>query len=182
MLGYSVLHRDAAIPDHERRLQASTNPVVQNYLQLRRENRFYDFFARTPEQVATDFMIVIAEDFALTLEDLQAEPPQAPTILEGARLRADLIFNNFVPERRVAWLRPTELMFGQSIPSRPRIVELAQSLGRYGLSQFTKVFYLASELQVELARDFGVGVVAIEAPTDYPKIPEKVAHIWGVAL
>src|SRR4051794_2898718 len=95
MLGYAVLHRDVAIPDHEHRLQASNNPIIQDFLKLRREGKFHEFFARAPEQVAADFMSVIAEDFVLTLADLEAEPPQGPTILEGLRLRADLLFKSF---------------------------------------------------------------------------------------
>jgi hypothetical protein len=148
MLGYAVLHRDDVIADHERRLQASNNPVVQNYLKLRREDTFHDFFSRAPEQVAADFMIAIAEDFALTLEDLKAKPPQEPTILEGARLRADLLFKSFVPQHRVAWLRPTESVFGYGISRTPSFVELAQKLGPDGLRHFARVFYLTSELQV----------------------------------
>lgn len=182
MLGYPVLHRDVAIPDHEHRLQASNNPVIQDYLKLRREGRFHEFFARAPEQVAADFIIAIAEDFVLTLADLEAEPPQEATILEGARLRADLLFESFVPEGRVAWLRPTEAMFSHAIPSRPSLVEQAQKLGPGGLRHFARVFYLTSELQVEIAREFDVGVVAIGDPTDYPRIPAEVARIWGVTL
>jgi hypothetical protein len=182
MLGYAVLHRDVAIPDHEHRLQTSNNPLVQGYLKLRREGRFHEFFARAPEQVAAEFMSLIAEDFVLTLEDLEAEPPQVPTILEGARLRADLLFKSFAPQSRVAWLRPTESMFGHSISSRPRLVQLVQKLGPDGLRQLTRVFYLTSELQVEVARNFGVGVVTIEDPTDYSKVPTEVARIWGVTV
>lgn len=188
MLGYAVLHRDDVMADHERRLQASNNPAVQgflkleSFLKLERGDGFHKFFARAPEQVAADFMSIIAEDFVLTLEDLEAKPPQVPTILEGARLRADLLFKSFAPQSRVAWLRPTESMFGHSISSIPAYVTLAQKLGPDGLRHFARVFYLTSELQVGLAQDFGVGVVAIEDPTDYPKVPAAVMRIWGVTV
>jgi hypothetical protein len=182
MLGYAVLHRDVVIPDHERRLQASNNPIVQDYLKLRREGRYHDFFARSPEQVAAESLILIAEDFVLTLADLEAEPPQGPTILEGARLRADLIFQNFAAEGRVAWLRPSEAIFGNAISTRPILLQRAEELGPHGLRQLTRIFYLGSELQIEIARDYGVEVVTIEDPTDYPKIPAEVARIWDVAI
>lgn len=180
MLGYPVLHRDDVIRDHEHRLQASNNPVVQGIMKLRREDRFHEFFARDPEQGAADLMAIIAEDFILTLADLATNPPQVPTILEGARLRADLLFEHFAPEGRVAWLRPAESILYHAIASRPVWVQLAQKLGADGLHQMTKVFYLCSERQVELARACGVGVVEIQDPTDYPKIPAQVVRIWGL--
>jgi hypothetical protein len=182
LLGYAVLHRDDVMADHARCLEASTNPAVQNFLEADRGDGFHEYFTRAPEQIAADLMSFIAEDFALTVEDLRAKPPQEPTILEGARLRADLLFKSFTPGRRVAWLRPTEAMFGHSIANTPSFVELAEELGPNGLRHFARVFYLTSESQVELALECGVGIVAIEDPSDYLKAPAAVARIWGVPV
>ena len=117
----------------------------------------------------------------LTLEDLEQEPLEQPTIIEGARLDPDSVISSIPDPRRAVWLAPSKELLKEQLLSRDSAARWAANADpEEALGRLVERFHARSENDAQLALSHGGGVVRFETKEERKGVADRVADLLGL--
>jgi hypothetical protein len=172
-LGLQVYDTDAVMADHVRRLDRSTTPFLERFLEMDMDERWQ---RREPSEMLDTFHWFRGEGFELIVDDLSALSRRGPVIAEGFRLLPGLVAPLLDEAGSAVWILPTPAfrrnVFASRGSTQPIVARTSDpGTALHNLLERDRLF--TERLRVEV-RHHGLAAIDVDVGTSEHELVERV--------
>jgi 2-phosphoglycerate kinase len=172
-LGMPLYDTDLVMDDHIRRVERSTTPFLQRFLEMDTDERW---LRREPTEMLDTFHWFRGEGFELIVDDLRALSRRGPVIAEGFRLLPGLVAPLLDEAGSAVWVLPTPAFRRNVFATRgstQAIVDRTSDPGTALQNLLERDRLFTERLRVEV-RHHGLAAIDVDVGTSEHELVERV--------
>lgn len=179
--GYELYSCDEAMAEHGRRLNQKTAPLLEKFKHMSMDERWLN---RSPEEMLKTFHWFCGEGFECIIEDMQKRTSTTKIIVEGFRIRPDLLLPYLTHKNQAIWLIPTPDFRKHALKSRNTLWDIPHKTSnpQKALENILRRDALFTDSIYKSAKDKNLKTILIDGKKSKDDLVKYISQLFKIDI